>query len=184
MPLTSRRASEHDDAVTIYAHAFWAWYPFRRRAWVGWFVLGAVTPDLPYVLALLAVSLPSGPSSLADLGLWESLWRNPVVCALHSFVPWVVVLLGTLVVGRARPPATAPLMAVLGWGSHVALDMLTHRSDGYPILWPLADYRFPTPISYWEPAYHGAAFSLACDGAIALLLVRLALQRRRDRRMR
>jgi membrane-bound metal-dependent hydrolase YbcI (DUF457 family) len=118
---------------------------------------------------------------LADLGLWESLWRNPVVCALHSLVPWVVALLGVLLLRRARPPATAPLMAVLGWGSHVVLDMLTHRSDGYPILWPLSDYRFPTPISYWEPAYHGTAFALVCDGTIALLLARLAVTRRRHR---
>src|SRR5262249_62345330 len=64
-----------------------------------------------------------------------------------------------------RASAAAIVIALLaGWGSHVAIDMLTHRSDGYPIFWPLSAYRFPTPISYWEPRYHGVAFSLACDG--------------------
>jgi len=71
---------------------------------------------------------------------------------------------------------------VPGWGSHVVLDMLTHRSDGYPIFWPLSDYRFPTPVSWWEPVYHGRAFSLVSDGAILILLARLpALRVRRDR---
>ena len=168
--------------MTIYAHAFWAWYPFRRRSWVGWFVVGAVVPDLPYLLVFAAAVLRAGPGMLADLGLWHSLWRNPLICALHSFVPWGVVLLGAVVLLRARNPAPAPIMGsslafILGWGFHVILDMFTHRSDGYPIFWPLSDYRFPTPISYWEPSYHGVAFSLACDGLIALLLLRLVVQR-------
>ena len=90
--------------MTIYAHAFWAWYPCRRRSWVGWFVLGAIVPDLPYVLMFAAASLRAGPGILADLALWDSLWRNPVVCALHSFVPWGVVLLGTAVASRGFLP--------------------------------------------------------------------------------
>jgi len=61
----------------------------------------------------------------------------------------------------------------------IILDMLTHRSDGYPIFWPLSAYRFPTPISYWEPAFHGVAFSLICDGAIVAASFRLAADRLR-----
>jgi hypothetical protein len=57
------------------------------------------------------------------------------------------------------------------------IDMLTHRSDGYPIFWPLADYRFPTPLSYWEPSYHGRLFAVVCDGAMVLALLRLGWQR-------
>jgi hypothetical protein len=80
----------------------------------------------------------------------------------------------------AWKPGLAAFIA--GWGSHVVIDMLTHRSDGYPIFWPLSGYRFPTPVSYWEQAYHGRAFSLVCDGAMVVLLVRLvALRTRRPR---
>src|SRR5262249_33673191 len=82
-----------------------------------------------------------------------------------------------------RSPALAAFIA--GWGSHVVIDMLTHRSDGYPIFWPLSAYRFPTPVSYWERGYQGRAFSLVCDGAIVVLLMRLAaLRLRRDRGVR
>jgi hypothetical protein len=170
--------------VTIYAHAFWAWYPFRRRPWVGPLVVGALLPDLPYCVFFVAAAVERGPRAVVDLALWRSLWGHPVVVALHSFVPWGIAMLLVISIraGR-RSPALAAFVA--GWGSHVVIDMLTHRSDGYPIFWPLSDYRFPTPVSWWEPAYHGRAFSLACDGAIAVLLIRLtALRLRRDRSAR
>jgi len=167
--------------VTIYAHAFWAWYPFRRRPWVGPLVAGAILPDLPYCVFFVAAALEHGPRAFTDLGVWRSIWGHPVVVGLHSFLPWGAAML-LLISTRAwrRAPALAAFLA--GWGLHVVIDMLTHRSDGYPILWPLSDYRFPTPVSYWEPAYYGRTFSLVCDGAIAVLLIRLAaLRLRRDR---
>jgi hypothetical protein len=167
--------------VTIYAHAFFAWYPFRRRPWVWPLVGGAILPDLPYCVFFVAAAVERGPRAFADLALWRSIWGNPVVLGLHSFLPWGVALL-LLISTRAwrRSPALAAFVA--GWGSHVVIDMLTHRSDGYPIFWPLSAYRFPTPVSYWERAYHGRAFSLVCDGGILVLLIWLAaLRLRRDR---
>jgi hypothetical protein len=53
----------------------------RRGRWVGWFVLGAIVPDLPYVAMFAAATLRTGPGVLADLALWDSVWRNPLVCA-------------------------------------------------------------------------------------------------------
>ena len=164
--------------MTIYAHAFVAWYPFRRRPWVWPLVAGAILPDLPYCAFFAAAAVEQGPRAVIDLTLWRSTWGHPLVVALHSFVPWGVampLLLSTR--GWRRSPALAAFLA--GWGSHVVLDMLTHRSDGYPIFWPLSAYRFPTPVSYWERAYYGRAFSLVCDGAIVMLLIRLAALRLR-----
>jgi membrane-bound metal-dependent hydrolase YbcI (DUF457 family) len=162
--------------VTIYAHAFWAWYPFRRRPWVWPLIAGAILPDLPYWVSFAIAAIRRGPHALADLGLWHSVWGHPVVVGLHSFLPWGAAMLLLLSTGAWRRwPGLAAFIA--GWGSHVVIDMLTHRSDGYPIFWPLSAYRFPTPVSYWEPAYHGRVFSLVCDGAIVVLLIRLAALR-------
>jgi hypothetical protein len=169
--------------MTIYAHAFWAWYPFRQRDWVGFLTLGAVLPDLPYVAVFAWTALSAGPGALGDLHLWESLWGSPLVAALHSFVPWLAasaILAPWLVRSRWARPGVALLA---GWLLHVVVDALTHRSDGYLIYYPLSDYRFPTPVSYWEPAYHGVTFAIACDSLIALAVVRLAWQRARRRRV-
>jgi len=180
--------------MTIYAHAFWAWFPFRRRVWVKWLTLGAVLPDLPYCVYFGISAIERGPRAIADMRIWESLWRSWPICALHSFVPWTVVsliLLSSLgwVSGtgplRTRATSDRPtsfgvgIGALLaGWGAHIVIDMLTHRSDGYPIFWPLSDYRFPTPLSYWEPAYHGRVFATVCDGGMLIALVWLAWGRR------
>jgi hypothetical protein len=160
--------------VTIYAHAFSAWYPFRRRPWVWPLVAGAILPDLPYCAFFTAAAVEHGPRAFLDLALWRSVWGHPLVIALHSFVPWGVAMLLLLSTrGWRRSPGIFAFVA--GWGSHIVIDMLTHRSDGYPVFWPLSDYRFPTPVSYWESAYHGRAFSVASDGAIVIPLVRLAV---------
>jgi membrane-bound metal-dependent hydrolase YbcI (DUF457 family) len=166
--------------VTVYAHAFFAWYPFRRRPWVWPLVAGAILPDLPYCVLFVAAAVERGPRAFTDLALWRSIWGHHMVVGLHSFLPWgaaMLLLISTR--GWRRSPGVSAFLA--GWGSHVVIDMLTHRSDGYPIFWPLSVYRFPTPVSYWESAYHGRAFALACDGAMVVLLIRLALLRlRRD----
>jgi hypothetical protein len=163
--------------VTICAHAFWAWYPFRRRPWVGPLVAGAILPDLPYVVFFVAAAIEHGPRAFADPALWRSVWAHPLVVGLHSFLPWAVTMLLLISTHAGRSPGVVAFIA--GWGSHIVIDMFTHRSDGYPIFWPLSDYRFPTPVSYWEPAYHSRAFALVCDGAIVVLLIRLAALRAR-----
>src|SRR5262249_7632257 len=77
--------------------------------------------------------------------------------------------------GWRRSPGVAAFVA--GRGSHVVIDWLLARGDGFLIFWPLSVFRFPAPVSFWEPAYHGRAFSLICDGAIVFLLIRLAVLR-------
>ena len=71
---------------------------------------------------------------------------------------------------------SAPLyavMAVIGWqfrekvwGSlamvfalaaliHIASDLPVHADDAHRHFWPITDWRFFSPISYWDPAHHG-----------------------------
>jgi hypothetical protein len=164
--------------VTVVSHFFWGWYVFRNRSWVWRFASAAVAPDLPYFALLGYYSLRLHVNGFADLGLWDWAWRFPVVCALHSFVPWAATAtLVSLACGRRLRQWLLPVWA--GWLSHVVVDMLTHRSDGYPIFYPLSAYRFATPVSYWEPAYHGRAFMLIDTTLITVLLIHHVLTRRR-----
>ena len=164
--------------MTVVSHFFWGWYVFRNRSWVWRFASAAVAPDLPYCALLGYYSLRMHVNGFTDLSLWDSVWRSPVVCGLHSFVPWAVTAaLVSLACGRRLRQWLLPVWA--GWLSHIVVDMLTHRSDGYPIFYPLSAYRFATPVSYWEPAYHGRAFMLIDTTLIALLLIHQLLTRRR-----
>ena len=38
---------------------------------------------------------------------------------------------------------------------HCAFDLPLHHDDGHRHFWPLTDFRFASPISYWDPNQHG-----------------------------
>jgi len=165
--------------VTIVSHFFWNWYLFRNRSWVWRFAWAGVAPDVPYFILLGYYSTRFHVNAFTDLSAWDLAWRSPIVMTLHSFVPWAIAF---GVISAASGPSTrAALWPVwAGWFSHIVIDMLTHRTDGYPIFYPLATYRFPTPISYWEPAYHGRIFAIVDSMlTVVLLLHHLVTQRRR-----
>ena len=164
--------------MTIVSHFFWNWYLFRNRTWVWGFACAGVLPDLPYFLLLAYYSARWRVNGFSNLAAWDLAWRSPLLVALHSFVIWAAV---AVVISCAAGPrlrkALVPVWA--GWLSHIVIDMLTHRSDGYPIFYPLSGYRFPTPVSYWEPAYHGREFMLLDSLLMTGLFLHFVLTRRR-----
>ena len=38
---------------------------------------------------------------------------------------------------------------------HCVLDFFVHHDDGHRHFFPLSDYRFQSPVSYWDPAHYG-----------------------------
>lgn len=38
---------------------------------------------------------------------------------------------------------------------HIALDFPLHNDDGRAHFWPLSDWVFVSPVSYWDPAHYG-----------------------------
>jgi hypothetical protein len=140
------------------------------------FAGAAVAPDIPYVFLLAYYSVRLRVNGLTNLTAWDLAWRSPLVSALHSLVPWAVAGLA-LVIGCSAASRRAALPIWAGWFTHIVTDMLTHRSDGYAIFYPLAAYRFPTPISYWEPGYYGRAFTFIDSTLMCALLLRLLFKR-------
>ena len=43
---------------------------------------------------------------------------------------------------------------------HIATDLPVHAEDAHRHFWPLTDWRFHSPISYWNPAYYGRIVGL------------------------
>ncbi|WP_328795073.1 cobalamin biosynthesis protein CobQ [Jannaschia marina] len=69
------------------------------------------------------------------------------------------------------------IVALAGAGLlHLALDFPLHAGDGRPHFWPLSDWVFDSPLSYWDSAHHGgvvgAAEILISVGLAAWLLTR------------
>lgn len=44
---------------------------------------------------------------------------------------------------------------VLSMALHAALDFPLHHDDAHRHFWPLSDWRFSSPVSYWDPNHYG-----------------------------
>ena len=126
---------------------------------------GAVLPDVPiFVLFVVARAVLGQPSS----EIWTRTYFQPgwqlAVDLLHS-VP--LALLG-LAVARWRGHAAAQALFA-SMLLHSALDLPVHTDDAHRHLLPVSDWRFHSPISYWDPRSHGREVA-AVEIAAALAL--------------
>ena len=135
--------------------------------------LGAVAPDLPMLVFYLWERLARGVS---EGRIWSERYFDPgwqVVFDIPSSIPLLVLALGILLVligrrstaGRTPPAgvAAAPRPARLtAWALFVASmilhalgDLPLHREDAHRHFFPFSDWRFTSPVSYWDPDHYG-----------------------------
>ena len=68
----------------------------------------------------------------------------------NSFVLWGLLLVVGLM---AR---SGMLIALYGAALvHLALDFPLHNNDSRAHFWPLTNWKFISPVSYWDPKYYG-----------------------------
>lgn len=152
-------------------------------------LLGSILPDIPLFLLTIAgeiyyrwlAPLPPAPS-IMEYVHFTLFFSDPLWIAGHNFFHSVVIDVILLLIGlwgwrrRGSRCRLALFWLAVSMLAHVTIDIFTHRSDG-PLIWfPLNwDYRFASPVSYWEADYGGrifAPFELALNVAlIGYLLV-------------
>jgi hypothetical protein len=136
--------------MDIVAHGLWAaagGLGAKRAGWkfhIAWLTWWAMFPDVLAFGPMVAVGLwmllrgaPAYPHFRAGLPLYP---------LGHSLVTFAVVY-GLATLALRRPP-----IALLGWLSHISIDIFTHSHRYYatPFLWPLWNYRF-NGIPWWTP---------------------------------
>lgn len=168
--------------MRTYSHAILTRAAFRHRGErpATAATLGATLPDLPALIgtAWLAATRPkrlSREGFESDV-CGRSLFAHPDA-ALHAALPVSAALTLYAVSGaRGWDPDGILLAFLLGWAGHVVSDALTHGTDARPILWPLSNHRFQSPVSYRERDRHAVPFALA-EHAATLAVVRRAFTR-------
>ena len=62
---------------------------------------------------------------------------------------------------------------------HLGFDFLLHNDDGRAHFWPLSNWVFQSPVSYWDPDHYGniagsieVALSVLCCGVLDLFRCR------------
>jgi hypothetical protein len=113
-------------------------------------LVGAVLPDLPIVV-LYAYERLRG---MSEVWIWRTAYYDPrwqaVIDALHSFPLILAVLGAALLLGWPRLVLICASMML-----HAAVDFFLHHDDAHRHFFPLLDWRFSSPVSYWDPRYFG-----------------------------
>ncbi len=125
--------------------------PAERRHRTLAFILGALLPDTPVYIFFIVNGLILG---YGHERLWDDMYFNSGWSILftlsHSLLFWpLLALLGYLLKIRLLVPLA--LSALL----HICVDFLVHTEDAYKHFWPLTDWRFISPVSYWNRAEYG-----------------------------
>lgn len=151
-------------------HALMGAALFRGRAEAWAAAAGGVAPDIPsFALVAWAAAQGLEPQEIfRDLYFSES-WQTAMAPS-HAAPLWALGLAAALVLrnGAAAAFGASGLL-------HQAADFLTHADDPHRHLWPLSDWRFRSPVSYWDPRHGGEIFGpleIALALALSVLLVR------------
>jgi membrane-bound metal-dependent hydrolase YbcI (DUF457 family) len=171
--------------VETYAHSFFTWVLAKhgvkagRAAGVAGAV-GAAVPDLPAIAGTLYYAYRDG-RMWTEESLEAIYFSGPFGAtgsALHSAVPAAVLLAlyGLLGLGR-RDWRRVLLWFLLGWAGHTLADFLTHVNDVRPLFWPLSDWTWSSPISYYDPSYYGREFFVVEHGLMLFISSWLLLKR-------
>src|SRR3954470_19135367 len=116
--------------------------------------LGGLLPDGPAILMVLWASRVQGygPGMIFGTLYFSPSWQA-LLAPWHSVPLWALVLALGLYL---RSPATEafPASGLL----HQACDFPVHADDPHRHFWPLSDWRFHSPVSYWDPRHYGRLF--------------------------
>lgn len=123
---------------------------------------GSVLPDASLYLlagaALFALQIPA-ERVFGEL-YFSDAWQT-VFAIDNSALLWGIALLAA-VWYRVWPLAVFAGAGLL----HVATDLPLHAGDGRPHFWPLSDWIYDSPLSYWDSAHHAGVIApieaLAC----------------------
>jgi len=112
---------------------------------------GAMIPDLSlYVLAgthlmILGTDPQVVFGQLYFSNAWQSIFRVD-----NSIILWGIGL------GLALSLRSAWAVALCGAALlHLGLDFLLHHDDGRAHFWPISNWIFASPVSYWDPNHYG-----------------------------
>lgn len=113
-------------------------------------VLGALVPDVSlYVLSGVSILiLGISPQIVFDELYFSQSWQ--IVFSIdNSFILWGL-LLGYALVRKNSVLVAFAAAALL----HISTDFLMHHEDARAQFWPISNWRFLSPISYWDSTHH------------------------------
>ena len=129
---------------------------------------GALIPDL-VIIVFYAWQLWLGT---AEDVIWSTEYHRPLWQAwIDSFNSIPLVTLALLLGWYFCKPAL--LLITASMLLHILGDLPLHHDDAHRHFFPLLEWRFASPISYWDPAHYGnwaSLFEIAAVTAASIFL--------------
>ena len=135
----------------------------RRNAAI---LTGALVSDAAIFILFAWARLLQG---ISEHRLWSEIyWQEPwqTLVAIGNSIPLYLGLLLFGLVARSQIAIVFAAAALL----HLAFDLPFHHDDAHPHFWPFSDWRFHSPLSYWDHDHYGRFVSLA-EIALAVVLI-------------
>ena len=137
-----------------------------------WAAFGSVLPDLSlYILAGASLFILQIPAQRVFGELYFSATWQAVFAIDNSFIFWGAALIGALLRNHALVIAFASAGLL-----HLALDFPLHHEDARRHFWPITDWVYESPLSYWDSAHH--ADMVAPFGLLIVLISAIVIWRR------
>jgi hypothetical protein len=143
----------------------------RKPATIAAVLTGALAPDISiFILFVVAQIQGIGGEALWDGLYWEEPWQT--LSAISNSFPLYTALAAAGLLLRRSHAAAGRLLLLFSMAAllHLGTDFFLHASDAHRHFWPLTDWRFFSPVSYWDPAYFGL-WVAAAEAALGLGLV-------------
>lgn len=133
--------------------------------------IGALLPDVPM---LVFYAVHRGVLQTPERIIWSRAYFDPswqLLFDLFCSLPLIAVAL--LIAWRLQ--SRWSLVLLLSMALHSLCDLALHHDDAHRHLLPLSDWRFRSPVSYWDPRHHGGLWApveatMVIAGSALLLL--------------
>lgn len=120
-----------------------------------WIFAGALVPDIAMFFLFFYEMIIGTPQRIIwDEKYFSPLWQN-TVDMFNSF-PIFVALLLVSVYKKWNLLTIFCLASML----HIAGDFPLHNDDAHRHFYPFSNWRFESPVSYWDPNFYGQYWSI------------------------
>lgn len=134
-------------------------------------ITGAVIPDLVIVLFYAWHKLlGTDESQIWAVEYYRPLWQ----VWFDSFHSIPLILLAMLICWKTRQSIL--LLLFTSMLLHSFGDFPLHHDDAHRHFFPFSDWRFISPVSYWDPAHHGIWASLIEACAVLMASIYLYIR--------
>ncbi|MEO0636773.1 MAG: cobalamin biosynthesis protein CobQ [Pseudomonadota bacterium] len=140
-------------------------------------IAGGIVPDIAIFVMYGWERMKGTPAR----EIWDEVYFNSAfwkaATAYGNSAPLYGLMMAAGLVLRQRAPLAGTAIMILGAASlaHIAADFFLHVDDAHAHLYPLSDWRFRSPVSYWDPARYGniwAPIEVAIGVVLAIILFR------------